>query len=295
MRHVYRVPISTAFSTDVISFHVSILMSYLPGSNERMGYYLKSRRCIEELASKKMLSIIGVSIVFFAPLATEILGLAVPRNEPSGSDSSDLRDIAEEYVAELTLQNKAIENLENQFAFGDEGSAETVMKVSDELIESYYRQMEPRNRMIEITSTDSVLDVNSIEYLVAVASRYADNVMHFAREIRSKPMDKERPALALKHLKTEHKKAMMFDQILLGLANVAMTDASSETSSISQKKGNTSGDESVDLSTADVTLSEDELPEENSQKQHSVVVEEEIQTTTTETTVTSYKETTIAW
>lgn len=242
-----------------------------------------------------MLSIIGVSIVFFAPLATEILGLAVPRNEPSGSDSSDLRDIAEEYVAELTLQNKAIENLENQFAFGDEGSAETVMKVSDELIESYYRQMEPRNRMIEITSTDSVLDVNSIEYLVAVASRYADNVMHFAREIRSKPMDKERPALALKHLKTEHKKAMMFDQILLGLANVAMTDASSETSSISQKKGNTSGDESVDLSTADVTLSEDELPEENSQKQHSVVVEEEIQTTTTETTVTSYKETTIAW
>lgn len=97
--------------------------------------------------------------------------MAVPRISPN------LQSLTAEYLSEITAQNQVIEGVQNLLKIRDQVAQEEVPSLCNKLIESYYRQLEPRNRMVETAPTDDVLDSDSLEYLVAVASRYANNVM----------------------------------------------------------------------------------------------------------------------
>ncbi|EFP79876.2 uncharacterized protein PGTG_05101 [Puccinia graminis f. sp. tritici CRL 75-36-700-3] len=232
------------------------------------------------------------SIVFFTFISTYVLGRAVPQSGSSFQESHDLRRIIADYSAEVTAQEEMIKGVWNQLNAPDTQSEENVSTLCSELIESYYRQMEPRNRMIELVPTDNVLDANSLEYLVAVASRYANNVMHLARQIRQDPLDQESSASALNFLAKEHQKAHMFDQVLLGLADVAQgPEASRNVEEISTESNNQSIFEDNEVaSTEGFSLAQVEALENSNASGISVTIEEE-KTTTTETVVTSYKET----
>jgi hypothetical protein len=117
------------------------------------------------------------TIVFFTFISTHVLGRAVPQSGSSYQESHGLQSIIADYSAEVTAQEEIIKGVWSELNAPDAQSEENISILCSELIESYYRQMEPRNRMIELVPTDNVLDANSLEYLVAVASRYANNVM----------------------------------------------------------------------------------------------------------------------
>jgi hypothetical protein len=97
--------------------------------------------------------------------------MAIPRS------SSTLQSITSELSALIIAQDQAIAYVQNLLDHQNEVSGEQISSLCSELIESYYRQMEPRQRMVDMAPTDTVLDSNSLEYLVAVGSRYASNVL----------------------------------------------------------------------------------------------------------------------
>ncbi|KAH9460466.1 hypothetical protein MJO28_003855 [Puccinia striiformis f. sp. tritici] len=237
------------------------------------------------------------SILFFGLISTHVLGRAVPQGGSSYEEHYNLQAILTEYSDEIAIQDQAIEGLQYQLELQDKASVELISSLSTELIESYYRQMEPRNRMVEIVPRDTVLDSNSFEYLVAVGSRYANNVMHLARQIKRDPLDQESSASALRDLKKEHEKIQMFDQLLLGLADVTKSQEEDTEEGIAPFGSNSQSvlNDDEPHSTEVITLAEDKDMEDSDSGSVSVTVEEETLTRTTEIVVTSYKETVVGW
>ncbi|OAV86994.1 hypothetical protein PTTG_12096 [Puccinia triticina 1-1 BBBD Race 1] len=239
-----------------------------------------------------MFASLSHSVVFFAFISSQVLGRAVPQSGSPYQESQSLQSIIADYSAELATQDQVIKNVWNQLYLQNESSEEKISTLCNELIESYYRQMEPRNRMVEVTPTDNVLDSNSLEYLVAVASRYANNVMHLARQIRQGPLDLASSPAVLQVLTQEHQKTQMFDQLLLGLTDVA------ENPEVGQFAEDAVPSESNEQpifednteTTEGLVLIQEESSEISNGSGVSVTFEEEVQTTT-ETVVTSYKET----
>jgi len=224
----------------------------------------------------------SILIISCSFISVHVLGMAVPRSPPN------LQSVATEYWSEITAQDQVIEDVQNLLKIRDEVPEEEVPSLCTELIESYYRQLEPRNRMVEIAPTDNVLDYNSLEYLVTVASRYAKNVMHLARQIREDPINFDSTSI-LNELIREHRKTQIFDKLLLDLADVSQR----------QQSGDGMEEDILPLGTNDETVLKDNevqaaVQNESSQGSNvsniAVTIQEDVETTTTHKVVTSYVE-----
>ncbi|PLW32421.1 hypothetical protein PCASD_17533 [Puccinia coronata f. sp. avenae] len=226
-------------------------------------------------------------IIQFSILSAHVLGMAIPRS------SSTLQSITSELSALIIAQDQAIAYVQNLLDHQNEVSGEQISSLCSELIESYYRQMEPRQRMVDMAPTDTVLDSNSLEYLVAVGSRYASNVLHLARQIREDPLDLD-SSLAFKELKKEHEKSHMFDELLLGLAEVYQKGESEKDSIEDEMPSDTMQQTVLKDAEAEVAI-QNPSQEAGKFSSMSVTVEEEIETTTTETIVTSYTKKIVEW
>ncbi|PLW40783.1 hypothetical protein PCANC_13518 [Puccinia coronata f. sp. avenae] len=226
-------------------------------------------------------------IIQFSVLSAHVLGMAIPRS------SSTLQSITSELSALIIAQDQAIAYVQNLLDHQNEVSGEQISSLCSELIESYYRQMEPRQRMVDMAPTDTVLDSNSLEYLVAVGSRYASNVLHLARQIREDPLDLD-SSLAFKELKKEHEKSHMFDELLLGLAEVYQKGESEKDSTEDNMPSDTMQQTVLKDAEAEVAI-QNPSQEASNFSSMSVTVEEEIETTTTETIVTSYTKKIVEW
>ncbi|KAI8458598.1 hypothetical protein BY996DRAFT_6410806 [Phakopsora pachyrhizi] len=136
-----------------------------------------------------------------------------------------LEDLTRRYTDELKYENGLIEGMELYLEMEEEDSDESdigMKKISDRaksFLESQYDLLRPRQELVELIPTDSVVNTEALEYIAAVGSRYAESVMHSAREFKKYPVLE-----SIKTLKVKNARAQIFDNILLSLAKQSVRE-----------------------------------------------------------------------
>ncbi|CAH7689646.1 hypothetical protein PPACK8108_LOCUS24772 [Phakopsora pachyrhizi] len=130
-----------------------------------------------------------------------------------------LEDLTRRYTDELKYENGLIEGMELYLEMEEEDSDESdigMKKISDRaksFLESQYDLLRPRQELVELIPTDSVVNTEALEYIAAVGSR------HSAREFKKYPVLE-----SIKTLKVKNARAQIFDNILLSLAKQSVRE-----------------------------------------------------------------------
>ncbi|MBW0462165.1 hypothetical protein O181_001880 [Austropuccinia psidii MF-1] len=152
---------------------------------------------------------IGIFVLLLSFLSSGGLGAAVPTGSWSPKKEYAMEALTLGYLDELIIQNSAIDTIEYQFERADGFCSQEIVNQLDALIESCRRRIEPRNRLIEIAPTDSVVTTDSVEYWVAVSSHYAQNVMRAAGKLRETPEKNYYTASIVRYIKSQHQKSQL--------------------------------------------------------------------------------------
>ncbi|KAG0138873.1 hypothetical protein CROQUDRAFT_70398 [Cronartium quercuum f. sp. fusiforme G11] len=129
-------------------------------------------------------------IVSFS-LASVAMSLVIPNSGTKSSSSRAIQKLYGAFDKEMYLQKTSIDKIRLYLIGSDENTSEDFEDVTEELIDSQLRRTLYRNKMIEYVPVDNIIDTSGIEYLAAVGSRYMDEVIHNARELKSLDDDED--------------------------------------------------------------------------------------------------------
>ncbi|MBW0470067.1 hypothetical protein O181_009782 [Austropuccinia psidii MF-1] len=175
----------------------------------------------------------STTLIFFSFLSACDFGIALPVNNWLPKSENSLQTLAIQYLHELPTQKLALDTIENEFEkkSGMFYSQEIVNQI-DNLIESCYRLIEPRNRLVEAIPADEIVDDEAVEYLVDLSLSYLRNVMHAARLLKQSTENTPQSADIFQDLKSQYKKLQLLDEFLFKWASKSGASTNSEESSL---------------------------------------------------------------